>query len=164
MTIDDIIRIFKLEKHPLEGGFFTETYRSTRTFPEGGNGQAKRSLSTAIYYLITPDSFSEIHRLDSDEIFHFYLGDPVEMLQLYPEGGGRIIEIGNDIQAGFLPQVLVPRFVWQGCRLVPGGRLALMGTTMAPGFDYARYESGKGDELKPEYPEFREMIEILTRK
>jgi predicted cupin superfamily sugar epimerase len=74
-----------------------------------------------------------MHRLKSDEIFHFYLGNPVEMLQLYPDGTGITITIGADIGAGMQPQVLVPTGTWQGARLKPGGKFALLGTTVSPG-------------------------------
>jgi predicted cupin superfamily sugar epimerase len=164
MKADDIIRTLNLEKHPREGGFYAETYRSGQIIGNEKDGEKKRSLATAIYYLLTPDSYSEMHRLESDEIFHFYLGDPVEMLQLFPEGRGRIFKIGPDIRKGFIPQVLVPKQVWQGCRLLPGGEFALMGTTMSPGFDYADYESGNRDELIGLYPGFKGVITALTRE
>jgi predicted cupin superfamily sugar epimerase len=127
--------------------------------PNDYSGQ--RCASTAIYYLLTPGTFSEMHRLPTDEVFHFYLGDPVEMLQLHPDGRGEVIRIGNNLAAGEWPQVLAPGDVWQGSRLV-GGRLALLGTTVAPGFEYADYTSGRRDELTATYPEFADMITALT--
>ena len=166
MDVEDIIKILKLEKHPNEGGFYLETYRSKHniTVENEINGIKKNcSISTAIYYLLTPDSFSEMHRLKSDEIFHFYLGDPVEMLQLFPQGGGKIIIIGNDFTQGFSPQVLIPKNVWQGCRIIQGGTFALLGTTMSPGFDFSEYESGIRKELIKKYPKFKDMISDLTR-
>jgi len=166
MKIDDIIRILNLEKHPEEGGFFKETFRSSETLmkrDEPNEPGKKRSLNTAIYYFLTPDTCSRIHRLKTDEIFHFYLGDPVEMIQLYPDSSGKIFKIGNDIFNGFVPQILVPKKVWQGCRLITGGRFALMGTTMSPGFDYSDYEPGKREILIQQYREFKEIITYLTR-
>jgi predicted cupin superfamily sugar epimerase len=82
-----------------------------------------------------------MHRLRSDEVFHFYLGDEVEMLQLWPDGTGRRVGLGSDLAAGMLPQTVVPQGVWQGSRLVRGGRFALLGCTVSPGFDYADFES-----------------------
>src|SRR5207249_3960045 len=95
-----------------------------------------RSVSTAIYYLLTPGTFSALHRLKSDEIFHFYAGSPVKMLQLHEDGRGEEIILGSDVLAGQQPQVLVRRGVWQGSYLLPGGEFALLGCTVAPGFEY----------------------------
>src|SRR5262249_36315178 len=148
LSADDICRLLRLEPHPLEGGFFRETYRSP--------------LSTAIYYLLTPATFSAMHRLPGDELFHFYLGDPVEMLQLWPHGSVRHMLIGNDIAAGMQPQVIVPGGVWQGCRLRDGGSVALMGTTMSPGFDARDFETGNRASLISAYPGARDDILRLT--
>lgn len=122
-----------------------------------------RSAGTAIYYLLTPDGFSALHRLRSDEVFHFYLGDPVEMLQLFPDGAGRRVVLGTDLDRGMRPQVIMPRDVWQGSRLCAGGRFALLGTTVAPGFDVADFDPGRRDELVAAYPDFAELITALTR-
>jgi len=103
-----------------------------------------------------------MHRLQSDEIFHFYLGDPVEMLQLWSDGSGKVIKIGSDILNGMQPQVLVPRGVWQGARLIRDGRFAPLGTTVSPGFEWTDYESGQRDQLLKSYPQFREWIIALT--
>ena len=92
MTADQIIKTLKMLPHPIEGGYYAETYRSAASLPQsvlpslaGSPYPAERSLATAIYYLITADTFSAMHRVRGDEMFHFYLGDPVEMLQLYPD-------------------------------------------------------------------------------
>ncbi len=163
ITTEEMIRWLNLKKHP-EGGYFAETYRSKEKITDPRRGQ--RSYSTAIYFMLTPDTFSEMHRLTGDEIFHFYLGDPVEMLHLYPDGSGKHLLLGNDIERGIQPQVLVLSGVWQGARLLPGGTsgFALMGTTMAPGFEYPDYQSGSRPELTRQYPEFKELITALTRK
>ena len=161
ITADKIKSLLNLKPHPEEGGYFVETYRSQQHLPEGSEG--KRALATAIYYLLTPDTFSEMHRLPSDEVFHFYLGDPVEMLQLLPDGSGKVITLGSDILNGMHPQAIVLKEVWQGARLLPGGKFALLGTTMSPGFEFADYEAGKRDVLVELYPQFRELISILTR-
>ena len=95
-----------------------------------------------------------MHRLPTEEVFHFYLGGPVRMLQLFPDGNGREVLIGADILAGQQPQVVVPPGVWQGSRLEPGVEFALLGATMAPGFDYADYEQGRRGELSAQYPEY----------
>ena len=93
-----------------------------------------------------------MHRLPTEEVFHVYLGGPVRMLQLFPDGSGREILLGSDILSGQEPQVIVPAGVWQGSRLEPGVEFALLGATMAPGFDYADYERGRRDDLVARYP------------
>ena len=166
LTADEIISILHLEPHPREGGFFAETYRSAETLGEHllpSRYHGARAFSTAIYYLLTPDTFSEIHRLATDEIFHFYLGDAAEMLQLGPDSTAKVLRIGTDLLCGETPQVIVRRGVWQGTRLAAGGRFALLGTTVAPGFDFADYETGRREELIKHFPLHRELITALTR-
>ncbi len=164
---DQLIAALQLEPHPQEGGHFRETYRSQEHIRASAlptrYGSA-RSLGTCIYYLLTPRTFSAMHRLASDEIFHFYLGDPVQMLQLLPDGQGKIVTVGPDIVNGQSPQVIVPRGVWQGSHLLNGGKagFALLGCTVAPGFDYADYEHGKRAELVTGYPTFADLICQLT--
>jgi predicted cupin superfamily sugar epimerase len=157
LDVEEIRRLLRLEPHPVEGGFFAETFRSRDRTP------GSRTLATAIYYLLTPGTFSAMHRLRSDEVFHFYLGDPVEMLQLDPDGAARVVGIGTDLAAGLRPQVLVPRGVWQGSRVRPGGSFALLGTTVSPGFEYEDYEPGARDALSRRWPEFAPLISALTR-
>lgn len=154
-----VIELLDLEPHPREGGFFRETYRSRTSFAPGAPFDGARSHGTAIYYLLTPETYSALHRLPGDEVFHFYLGDPVEMLQLRPDGGGSLIVLGRDLEH-MVVQHVVEGGCWQGSRLVEGGRWALLGATMAPGFDYADYEAGSS-ELSGLYPEFRQRIEAL---
>jgi predicted cupin superfamily sugar epimerase len=165
LTADEIKRLLGLEPLEPEGGFFAETYRSREILPPGRSpaGTQARPLSTAIYYLLEPGTFSALHRLRSDEVYHFYLGDPVEMLLLEP-GVGRVLRLGNDLAAGLRPQVVVPAGTWQGSRLESGGRWALLGTTMAPGFDVADFELGRRQELIAGWPALRERIEALTRQ
>jgi uncharacterized protein len=166
MTADEVKQLLQLTPLKLEGGFFRETYRSrwqvSREYlPDGIGGP--RSIGTAIYYMITPETFSTLHRLPGTEVFHFYLGDPAVMLQLHPDGETRIITLGHDLSAGHQPQIVVRGGVWQGCKLAPESQWALMGTTMSPGFDYADYETGVQEELIAQYPEVAEMIRLYTR-
>ncbi len=167
MTADEVKRLLELEPLTFEGGFFHETYRSRRVVPaeflrEGTRGS--RSIGTAIYYMITPEEFSALHRVPGTEIFHFYLGDPVIMLQLLPDGSSRTITLGSDLASGHQPQVVVRGGVWQGSRLAPGGKFALMGATMSPGFDLADYEHGDTEQLIAGYPSQAEMIRSYKRE
>lgn len=160
-----LIEQLGLEPHPEEGGWFREVYRAAEEIDgaalPGRYGSARR-CATAIYYLLTPDTFSAMHRVASDEIFHFYDGDPVEQLRLHPDGTCEVVTIGRDIAAGQSPMTVVPHGVWQGARLVAGGAWALLGATVAPGFEYADYEHGDGTELAKAWPGPADMIEALS--
>lgn len=163
LTPEFLIRHFSLTPHPEEGGFFRETWRcdeSAANLPVRYKGQ--RSFGTAIYYLLTPDTRSALHRLASDEVFHFYLGDAVEMLNLYPDGRSERVVLGANITEGQAVQHVVPKGVWQGARLLAGGRFALLGCTVAPGFDYADYEHGRRSKLLSAWPAATELITLLT--
>jgi predicted cupin superfamily sugar epimerase len=167
-NVDELIRLLHLQPLPREGGWYRETYRSSLQLPAdvlAPRYRDARAAGTAIYYLLTPDTFSALHRLPTDEVFHFYIGDPVEMLQLgpAPKDGGRILTLGSDILAGQQVQTVVPAGVWQGSMLRPGSAFALMGTTMAPGFDFADYEAADRDALIAAFPDFGERITRLTR-
>src|SRR5665213_3897887 len=149
MTTDELKRQLVLQPHPVEGGYFRRTYTSTGTvnLPRG-----TRAQGTAIYYLLEAGTFSEMHVLDSDEIFHFYLGDSVEMLQLHPDGGSAVLTLGPDLAAGQNVQLVVPAGVWQGTRLIGDGKMALLGCTVTPGFDFAVYRNATAEELIAEWP------------
>ena len=168
MTVNELISFLGLSPLPEEGGYFRETWRSNVTIAPGTlplRFTAEKSLGTAIYYLLTSerDSFSALHRLPTDEIYHFYLGDPVEMLLLAPNGSGRRVTLGHNLAAGELVQFVVPAGVWQGSRLVAGGQYALLGTTMSPGFDPADYQPGSRVDLIARYPQHAASIQALTR-
>jgi predicted cupin superfamily sugar epimerase len=166
MTIEEVIALFGLEPHPCEGGYYRETYRCDEEL-DGMSLPArygeKRDVSTCIYYLITEGNFSAFHRLASDEIFHFYLGDPVVMVQLLPDGDVHEIMLGQDVLAGEQLQVVVPRGVWQASYLKEGGSWALLGCTVAPGFDMHDYEHGDWEALLRQYPAHHAHIMKLTR-
>lgn len=164
-TARQVIARLGLVPLTIEGGYFRETYRAPLALAVGALPDeygSDRNVSTCIYYLLTPDTFSAIHRVKSDEVFHFYAGDAVEMLQLWPNGEAKVVVIHNDLAAGHEPQQVVPAGVWQGCRLVPGGSWALMGCTVAPGFDYADFELAHREELLTLYPEYSVLITALT--
>jgi predicted cupin superfamily sugar epimerase len=167
VQIDQLKELLGLKPHPQEGGWYVRTYESEETVPAAnfsdGRYDGPRRTSTAIYYLLEPETFSEMHLLQSDEIFHYYAGDSVEMLQLLADGSGNRVVIGNDFAAGERPQVVVERGVWQGSRLIPGGAWALLGCTVSPGFEFVDYSEGKRAALTERWPEWAEMIAVLTR-
>jgi predicted cupin superfamily sugar epimerase len=149
-----------------EGGFFIETYRAAEVLkkeilPAVASGD--RNLSSVILYLLTAKTVSLMHRLKYDEMFHFYLGNPVTMLQLHPDGSNEIITLGHDIFDEQEVQVLVPKGTWQGAFIQPGGKFSLMGCSVAPGFDEADFEIGDRETLLAKYPDMQEIILRLTR-
>ena len=160
-TAEQIIELFGMKPLKGEGGFYAETYRCSERIgeahlPAGYVGD--RSFGSAILYLLTPETFSRLHRLRSDEIFHFYLGDPVTMLQLHPDGAAEVITLGQDILNGQRVQLAVPFGNWQGCFLNPGGKFALMGTTVAPGFEFADFEPADTNTLLKQFPAPKDLI------
>ena len=161
MDAQEVISKLGLVPLPIEGGFFRETYRSSRLV-DSALGQ--RSECTAIYYLITEESFSALHVVDQDEIFHFYAGDPVEMFQILPDGTSKTIIMGNDFLNNEIPQVIVPHGVWQGTRLKTSGKgkWALLGCTVAPGFEYENFHLEPRDVLLAKFPQYREQIVRFT--
>jgi hypothetical protein len=167
MTAEEVKKLLGLKPHPREGGWYVRTYESRELVAAGAFADRRyagaRRTGTAIYYLLETGTFSEMHRLKSDEVFHFYAGDAVEMLQLKEGGRGEIVVIGNDLMRGQRPQVVVERGVWQGSRLVEGGRWALLGCTVSPGFEFEDYDAGVRERLCSDWPEFAEEIAGLTR-
>lgn len=164
-----------LRPHPCEGGWFVRTWESEQfvsaaCFDDGRYDGARRT-STAIYYLLEPETFSEMHVLESDEIFHHYMGGSVEMLQLFEDGRSQRVVIGKDLEAGERPQVVVRRGVWQGSRLLHSGSgllvqegWALLGCTVSPGFEFVDYTDAGAEELIAKWPDEAEMIRELTRR
>lgn len=163
-----LIEKLHLEPLPGEGGLYVLSYRSSEEIPLNSLAKrypGRRRFCSAIYYLLTDeaDSFSAMHALLTDEIYHFYLGDPVEMLLLYPDGHTQRTVLGQDILKDQQVQMVVPHGVWQGSRLRPGGKFALLGTTMAPGYEQDELKLGRRDDLMRQYPAEADWIRRLTR-
>lgn len=137
LSAQDVIDALDLRPLDDEGGYFRQTWIAHGT-------DETSPIGTAILYLVTPDSFSALHRLVHDEIFHFYLGDPCGQVIVGPDGAFSKVVLGQDISDGMTVQHVVPAGHWQGTRLVPGGSWALLGTTMAPGFHVSGFELATG--------------------
>jgi predicted cupin superfamily sugar epimerase len=169
INAEELIKLLALEPLAGEGGMYRQSYRSADILPPEKlppRYSHPKPAGTAIYYLLTdaPDSFSVLHRLPTDEIYHFYLGDPVELTMLFPDGESSQVVLGQDLVAGQHVQFIVPAGVWQGSRLLPGGKFALMGTTMAPGFTDEDFEAGGRSALAKLYPDQAKKIRQLTRE
>ncbi len=165
---EEIIKKLNLQPLPGEGGYFRQTYKSDdpgiSASDFGIDSPSPRHLATAIYYLVTPGSFSALHRIKSDEIFHFYAGTPVEMIQIDENGQLTRLVMGSDVMNGQLPQVVVPKGTWQATRLMDGKNWALLGTTVSPGFEFEDFEMGEREDLIKAFPQLRNDIIRFTRE
>ena len=164
-TAKELIDFLKLSPHP-EGGFYRETYRSElqiaeQELPDTFIGE--RSCSTCIYFLLTGEAFSSFHRIRQDEIWHFYLGDPVLIHMLSPEGTYSMVTISRDIRNGHFLQFVVPAGYWFAAELMRAEGFALLGCTVAPGFDFRDFELGSRENLITRFPDAQEIITRLTR-
>ncbi|MGV9529530.1 cupin domain-containing protein [Streptomyces cellulosae] len=158
MTPDDLVAHFALEPIPREGGRFRQTWAGPAR-PDG------RPEGTAIVALLTdaPGDCSALHRLPADETWHHYLGDPLSMLLLAPDGTSSTPVLGPDVLAGQHVQLTVPAGTWMGARVADGGSWTLFGCTMAPGFTYDGYEHGDPAELAVRYPDRADLVAELGR-
>jgi predicted cupin superfamily sugar epimerase len=145
---------------PTENVRFSQSYVDDKIGPDG------KPLCSAIVALLVddPSVFSDMHRLPTDEIWHFYLGDPIELLLLYPDGSDELVILGHDVLAGQRVQTVVAAGVCMGARLRPGGEFAVYGNTMAPGFVLSDFEAASAEELAAEWPQHAELIRALTRE
>ncbi len=162
MQTADIVRQLGLMPHP-EGGYFRESYRAATAIPAGALDRrygGDRATSTAIYYLLEAGQRSALHRLRSDEVFHFYAGDPLNIIEIAPDGRLTETLLGADLAAGAIPQHVIPAGAWFGA--VPAGRFSLVGCTVAPGFDFADFELAETAALLAAFPQHAAWIERLT--
>jgi uncharacterized protein len=164
VTPEALIKTFDLEPHP-EGGYFRETYRaegliSHKFLPDTFNGA--RHYSTAILYLLTTGAKSRLHRIASDEVWHFYMGDPLTIVQLHPTGSVESVVLGHDILAEQRLQIIIPAGTWFGAYLNKGSQYSFVGCTVSPGFDFADFELGKREQLMKQFPHAQELIDMLT--
>jgi predicted cupin superfamily sugar epimerase len=157
-TAQDLIHQLQLQPHP-EGGYYRETYRSALLTTAASGAQ--RNVSTAIYYLLENDDRSHFHRIQSDELWFFHQGQPLEVL-LLENGQLTILTLGHDVGQGELPQAVVPAHTWFGARVKAGAGFSLVSCTVAPGFDFADFELADRTRLTNEFPEQAAIIEQFT--
>lgn len=157
---ESIVRLLGLQPHP-EGGFYRETFRAT-ALVKTGDDRGERAASTAIYFLLPAGSFSAFHRVRSDEAWHHYDGDPVDLHTIDASGAHAVARLGHDWDAGERPQLVVPAGVWQAA--LPGGTSwSLCGCTVAPGFDFADFEMPSREDLLARFPRHRELFARTCR-
>ena len=165
LTIDEIVAHYQMLPHP-EGGYYKETYRSAEWIPQHGlpnRFEGNRYFGTAIYFLLDQGNFSAFHRIKSDETWHFYAGQALEIFVLQDNGELQIIQLGNQIQQGETFQATVPAGAWFASRPGPHTSFSLVGCTVAPGFDFADFELAKAEELVKLFPQHASMIRELCR-
>jgi len=158
-TPEQLVELWSLTTMPTENVRFVQTYVDDEVGPDG------KPLCSAIVALLVDDPavFSDMHRLPTDELWHFYLGDPIELLLLRRDGSDELVLLGHDVLAGERVQTVVPAGVWMGARLRPGGEYGVYGNTMAPGFVLGDFEGAGADELIARWPQRAELIRALTR-
>ena len=163
-TAEEIRAMLGLEPHPT-CGFVAETYRSPLKIP--GDALPKvyegnRPYGSALYFLVTPEAQIVMHRIRSDQLYHHYLGDSLEVLLLYPDGKGEVVKVGSNLGAGERPQLYLPGGTFHTSRLAPGSSYALLASTEWPGVEPPDVEHGDIDALIEAYPDYREEIRAFT--
>ncbi|SDG73913.1 cupin domain-containing protein [Psychroflexus sediminis] len=165
LTQKQLIEKLDLEKHP-EGGYFKETYRSDLSISKNelpSEFESERSVCTCIYFMLTANAFSAFHKVNQDEAWHFYLGQRISLHMISPEGDYSNIKIGSDFSAGETPQFVVPAQHWFAAEIDHPEGFALVGCTVAPGFDFKDFKLAERQQLQQKFPKHSELILRLTR-
>jgi predicted cupin superfamily sugar epimerase len=158
VTVATLIRELRLEAHP-EGGFFRETYRSRVVDANG------RAAATLIYFLLPQGHVSRLHRIDADEGWHLYRGGPLEIYEFdegAPQDALRVTALGTDLARGERPQHVVPAGRWFGAACASGADYALVGCSVAPGFEFSRFELGVRAQLEARFARHGALVRRLT--
>ena len=164
MTANQVIELVKLQPHPT-CGFFSETYRSkvqvpAAILPPGYDGS--RAMGGVLYFMVTPEAPVKLHRIRSDQMYHYYLGDPLEVLLLYPDGRSAVQVVGPDLLAGMRPQLLLPGGTFHTARLSSGGSFSLLGTSVWARAEPSDVEKGNPEQLLTAYAAARKEILAFT--
>lgn len=165
LTAQQLIKQYGLLPHP-EGGWYKETYKSNENIPPAAlplRFSGSRTFSTAIYFLLEQGSFSAFHCIKSDECWHFYAGDELNIYVIQPDGTMNIIQLGNDIDKGQTFQYVVPANCWFASRPAPASKFCFVGCTVAPGFEFSDFELGNARALSLLYPQHANVINELCR-
>jgi uncharacterized protein len=164
MTAAALITGLNLARHP-EGGWYRESYRAAAVIPGAllpERFAGDRPFSTAIYFLLERGDISALHRIKSDELWHFYAGAALTVHVITPQGGNYALKLGTDLAAGESFQGMIPAGCWFGAE-VSEGAFSLVGCTVAPGFDFADFEMGRREQLLCQFPDHGGIIRLLTK-
>lgn len=165
MTVETLVKELNLLPHP-EGGFYKETYRSERKIAQSclsPDFKGERNMATGIYFLIEKGNFSALHKIKSDETWHFYYGDALEVIEINEQGILTITQIGSNILKGETFQYTVKANTWFGSRVSGNGNFSLVGCTVYPGFDFNDFELANRQNLTQLFPQHSQLISELTR-
>lgn len=164
-TVQNIINKLKLQPHP-EGGYFKETYRSNGIISQehlGSGFIGDRNFCTGIYFLLTSDTFSAFHKINQDEMWHFYKGSPLTLHMISPDGDNSKVNIGNNLNNNEVLQFVVPATYWFAAEVTDNNSYALAGCTVSPGFDFRDFEMPNRETLLALFPQHSIVITKLTR-
>jgi predicted cupin superfamily sugar epimerase len=164
MNAKEIIAFFNLTKHP-EGGYYKEPHRSKGEILSenlGNEFEGNRNYATSIYFLLTSDKFSAFHKINQDEIWHFYTGTTLKLHMISPDGRYRFVLIGNDFKNNEIPQFTVPAQYYFAAEVLEADSFSFTGCTVSPGFDFRDFVLPSCEELSKEFPVHKEIIEQLT--
>lgn len=163
MNAASLIDYFGMKPHP-EGGFYVQTYKSAGSFSQTALSEVWKNhvFSTGILFLLNSGSYSHLHRLRQDEMWHFYLGGPLRLAMLHPDGRSQEIILGTDVLHGQQVQYVVPAGTWFGATHCSGSSFALVGCTVAPGFEFTDFELAQREQLLAHYPAAYAMITEFT--
>jgi predicted cupin superfamily sugar epimerase len=164
-AVEELIRRFGLEPHP-EGGYYSETYRADKFVRRDGapDSDGTRAASTAIYFLLAEGAYSAWHRIRSDELWHFYAGSPIEIHSIDERGVLSTRKLGHALEhPGTVFQAVVPAGHWFAARCCDPSTYALVGCTVAPGFEFSEFEIADTDKLAAQFPLHRPILELFAR-
>jgi uncharacterized protein len=165
MTVETLVKELDLLPHP-EGGYYKETYRSEAKIAHSclpTDFKGDRNMATSIYFLIEKGNFSALHKIKSDETWHFYYGDALEVIEINEQGKLTITKIGNNLQNRETFQYTVKANTWFGSRVSEDGNFSLVGCTVYPGFDFNDFELANRQNLIEIFPQHHNLIKELTR-
>jgi len=164
-SIAQLINKYELLPHP-EGGWYKETFRSNEMIAADQLSKrfsGERVMSTAIYFLLEKGNFSAFHRIQSDECWHFYAGQTLEIFVIDENGVLLVTRLGNNIEAGECFQYVVPANLWFASRPADTSTFSFVGCTVAPGFDFADFELAHEHDLSAQFPQHKNLIQSLCR-